>query len=46
MTLRRDIKDDELTAQQYLLGLGVGSVTFEPDGNIPPDFVINNKIAI
>lgn len=46
MTSRRDLKDDELTAQQYLLGLGVGSVTFEPDGNIPPDFVINNRIAI
>ncbi|MBL1214357.1 MAG: hypothetical protein HND52_13445 [Ignavibacteriae bacterium] len=36
------MKQEEVIAKKYLKELQVGSVEFEPDGNIPPDFKINN----
>ncbi len=40
------MNQDELIVKQYLDGLGLGPVEFEPDGNIPPDFVVNRTIAV
>jgi len=33
------MKEEEQIAKDYLEGLGIGNVIFEPDGNIPPDLV-------
>ncbi|MHA1235955.1 MAG: hypothetical protein ACTSQL_12855 [Promethearchaeota archaeon] len=40
------MKPEESIANQYLLGLGLGQVVFEPDGNIPPDFSIGETIGV
>jgi len=40
------MKPEESIAKQYLLGLGLGQVVFEPDGNIPPDFSIGKTIGV
>ena len=40
------MKPEESAAQKYLKSLDLGKVNFEPDGNIPPDFTINNHIGI
>jgi len=44
--MRRKMKDSEKLADLYLKSLGVGDVQFEPDGNIPPDFAIDARIAV
>lgn len=36
----------EKTVYEYLLSLNIGQVVYEPDGNIPPDFLIGKNIAI
>lgn len=36
----------ERLAEQYLLSLERGSVVFEPDGNIPPDFAFSGTIGV
>jgi hypothetical protein len=36
----------EHLAQQYLESLEIGPVDYEPDGNIPPDFLVDGKIAV
>lgn len=33
-------------AEVYLNGLGLGAVVHEPDGNVPPDFVVGDRIAV
>lgn len=40
------MKLEEQIAQTYLETLGLGPPLFEPDGNIPPDFVIGDQIAV
>jgi hypothetical protein len=40
------MKAEEQTAKDYLVGLGIGSVSFEPDGNIPPDFSVGSSIGV
>ncbi len=40
------MKEEEQIVQDYLISEGFNSIEFEPDGNIPPDFSINNNIAI
>lgn len=40
------MKQEERIAEQYLMGLGLGQVVFEPDGNIPPDFYIGKTIGV
>ena len=40
------MKPEESFAEQYLLGLGLGQVVFEPDGNIPPDFSIGKTLGV
>ncbi len=38
--------DTETLALKYLESLNLGPITFEPDGNIPPDFAIDRRIAV
>lgn len=40
------MNQDEKIANKYLLSLGYENVVFEPDGNIPPDFLLNGKTAV
>ena len=36
----------ERLAQLYLESLKIGRVDYEPDGNIPPDFLVDGRIAV
>jgi hypothetical protein len=36
----------EQVAFDYLVHLSVGKVTYEPDGNVPPDFLVGDHIAV
>lgn len=38
--------DSEKTAKKYLEYLGFEGIVYEPDGNVPPDFLVNGRIAI
>ena len=38
--------DSETLALSYISSIGYSSITYEPDGNIPPDFLVDGKIAI
>ena len=38
--------DCEKVANEYLLNLALGAVVYEPDGNTPPDFLVNGTIAV
>ncbi len=40
------MNDSERLAREYLLYLGFKSVIYEPNGNIPPDFLADDKIAV
>ncbi len=40
------MNDSERTVNEYLTGLELGRVVFEPDGNHPPDFLVNGRIAV
>jgi len=44
MTLNMD--SSERLAEKYLHGLGLDPVIYEPDGNIPPDFSVGDKIGV
>lgn len=37
---------DELTTESYLRSLNLGAVVHEPDGKVPPDFLIDGKVAV
>ena len=37
---------EEKIAENYLCSLGYENIQFEPDGNVPPDFSINNSIGV
>lgn len=37
---------DEKIAERYLRSLGYTDVAYEPDGNIPPDFLLNGVTAV
>lgn len=37
---------DEQAAEIYLKSLGLGAVAYEPDGNVPPDFVLGGRVAV
>lgn len=37
---------DEQTVDAYLKSLDLGDVVYEPDGNVPPDFLIDGRIAV
>jgi hypothetical protein len=38
--------DCEHLTNAYLRHLGFGSVVYEPDGNVPPDFLVDGRIAV
>lgn len=38
--------DSEQIADRYLRDLNFGAVTFEPDGNVPPDFSVGERIGV
>jgi hypothetical protein len=38
--------DSEKLANSYLANLGFESIVFEPDGNVPPDFLADARIAV
>jgi hypothetical protein len=40
------MKYEETMAEKYLNSLGLGQAVFEPDGNVPPDFVLDGSIAV
>lgn len=38
--------ESERTILEYLRNRGLGDVVYEPDGNVPPDFLVNGRIAV
>lgn len=40
------MNDSERTIHHYLTTLRLGEVRYEPDGNVPPDFLIDGRIAV
>ena len=38
--------DSEKLAKAYLCHLGFDDIVYEPDGNVPPDFLVDGKIAV
>lgn len=40
------MKKEEQIAKTYLEHIGYSFIDYEPDGNVPPDFVINGEIAV
>ena len=40
------MRTSERTVYEHLVSLGMGPVVQEPDGNIPPDFVIDGRVAV
>lgn len=40
------MKYEEQIASAYLETLGLGPARYEPDGNVPPDFVLSNLTAV
>ena len=44
--MKRKKKQEEAWAEDYLRRVGYTDICFEPDGNVPPDFLINGNIAI
>ena len=38
--------ESERIVEKYLLALELGTVVFEPDGNIPPDFSVGGRIGV
>ena len=37
---------DEQIAESYLESLELGAVIYEPDGKVPPDFLVDRRIAV
>jgi len=40
------VNNDEQIAERYLKSLDIGEVVHEPDGKVPPDFLIDGRIAV
>jgi hypothetical protein len=36
----------EVQARKYLQHIGFTDIVYEPDGNVPPDFLLNGRIAV
>jgi hypothetical protein len=41
-----EMDDSERTIFEYLQNQDLGPVVYEPDGNVPPDFLVNGRIAV
>ncbi len=37
---------DERIVEGYLNSLNLGKAVYEPDGKVPPDFLVDGRIAI
>ncbi len=42
----RSMDPNEKRVHEFLIGRGYSSIIYEPDGNIPPDFSIDSRIAV
>src|SRR5437762_8165393 len=40
------MNDSEKSVYVYLTSLGLGTVVFEPDGKVPPDFSVDGRTAV
>jgi hypothetical protein len=40
------MNDSERAVFQFLTSLEIGEVVYEPDGNVPPDFLVDGRIAV
>ncbi len=40
------MNNSERTILKYLQNKNLGDVVYEPDGNVPPDFLVNGRIAV
>jgi hypothetical protein len=40
------VNNDERIVERYLNSLGMGDVVHEPDGKVPPDFLVDGRIAV
>lgn len=40
------VKPEEEAAREWLVSLGFQDPVYEPDGNVPPDFVVSGGIAV
>ena len=40
------MNDSEKSIFEYLTSRGFGSVVYEPDGKVPPDFLVDGRIAV
>lgn len=40
------MKREEQIADQYFKLKGFSSIIYEPDGNVPPDFLLDNEVAV
>jgi hypothetical protein len=44
--MKREMNREENITEAYLKSLDFKDVVFQPDGNIPPDFSIDGRIAV
>lgn len=42
----RQMDQSESHVRDYLESLGIGHVIYQPDGNVPPDFLVDGRIAV
>src|SRR6266567_9430172 len=42
----RSMDQSESRVRDYLESLGLGGVVYQPDGNVPPDFLMGSRIAV
>lgn len=40
------MNDSEKSVYEYLTSQGFGTVVYEPDGKVPPDFLVDGRIAV
>lgn len=40
------MNESEKSVYEYLTSQGLGSVVYEPDGNVPPDLLVDGRIAV
>lgn len=40
------MNESEKSVYEYLTSQALGTVVFEPDGNVPPDFLVDGRIAV
>ena len=43
---KTELKREEQIAEQYFKSKGFSTIIYEPDGNVPPDFLLDNEVAV